>query len=584
MATKRPKAPVKKNVGTQTELPRKDAAVQGPGCTECLSLAVAPQGPRDTHCVRCEQINGLLRQVVELREEVERLRSIRECESEIDWWSRTLRQRQQEEALIKVDDPLPPCHQAERGDLIERGEWKLVLPQRGRQNPQQPPSPSQLHLYNRFGVLDFGDETSLWRFTFVNIKATWLNVILKVSVLFSTENTWDFNHDSFFFSESMLRLTLWKAGRFFKEEVLKAQEQAVPVGSKVSCPGKRPAWLNKEIRSQLREKRRVYGLWKKGQATQEDYKGVVKLCREKIRKAKAQLELALDVKNNKKNFYKYINSKRRTRESLHPLLDMGSNIVTKDEEKAEVLNAFFASVFSSGVGCPPSTQTPELAVRGGEQNEAPIIQREVVRDLLQYLDTNKSMGPDGIHPRVLRELVEVLAETLSIIYQQPWQTGGVPADWRLANVTPIHKKGRKDDPGNYRPVSLTSLPGKVMEQIILSAIMQCLKDTQVIRPSQHGFMRVRSCLTNLISFCDKVTRLVDEGKAVDVVYLDFSKAFDTVSHSILLEKLAAHGLDGNTLCWEGKNGRKQEKRGEAEEGKALGNQACALAAVREGEE
>ncbi|KFV95512.1 hypothetical protein N327_11824, partial [Fulmarus glacialis] len=95
-------------------------------------------------------------------------------------------------------------------------------------------------------------------------------------------------------------------------------------------------------------------------------------------------------------------------------------------------------------------------------------------------DTHKSMGPDGIHPRVLRELAGVLTEPLSILYQQSWLTREVPVDWRLANVRPIYKKGRKEDLGNYRPVSLTSVLGKVMEQIILSAITRHVQDNQVI--------------------------------------------------------------------------------------------------------
>ena len=152
------------------------------------------------------------------------------------------------------------------------------------------------------------------------------------------------------------------------------------------------------------------------------------------------------------------------------------------------------------------------------------------------------MGPDELHPRVLRELADVVAQTFFIILQKSWPTRNVLVDWRLTNVTPVFRKGQKDDLGSYRPISLTLVPGKVMEWIISGAILDQLKVNQGIRPSQHGFMNGRSCLTSLISFYDKVTRMVNEGKAVDVVNLDFSKAFDTVPHNMLVEELAAHIL------------------------------------------
>jgi len=125
----------------------------------------------------------------------------------------------------------------------------------------------------------------------------------------------------------------------------------------------------------------------------------------------------------------------------------------------------------------------------------------------------------------------------------------VPEDWRNVSVTPVFKKGKKEDPGNYRPVSLTAVPGKVMEQLILDVISKQVEEKKVIRSSQHRFTKGKSCLTNLIAFYDGMTGWIDEGRAVDVVYLDFSKAFDTVCHSILTGKLRKCGLDECTVRW-----------------------------------
>ncbi|TRZ16554.1 hypothetical protein HGM15179_010607 [Zosterops borbonicus] len=151
--------------------------------------------------------------------------------------------------------------------------------------------------------------------------------------------------------------------------------------------------------------------------------------------------MATSLKDNKKCFYKYINGKRKGKANLCSLLDKGVNLLTADEEKAEMFNAFFASVFSGKTTFPQDNCPLGLVDGIREQNGPPVIQEEAVRELLRHLDVHKSMGPDGVHPRVMRELADELVKLLSIIYQQSWLTGEVPDDWKLASVTPIHKKG-----------------------------------------------------------------------------------------------------------------------------------------------
>ncbi|GAB0183976.1 mitochondrial enolase superfamily member 1 [Grus japonensis] len=197
-------------------------------------------------------------------------------------------------------------------------------------------------------------------------------------------------------------------------------------------------------------------MWKKGLATWEEYRNVVRVCRNATRKARAHLELNLsgDVKDNKKGFFKYISSKRKTRENVGPLLNEMGALVMEDTEKVELLNAFFASVCTAKAG-PQESQTLEVREKVWRKEDFPLVEEDQVRDHLGKLNTHKSMGPNGMHPRVLRELADVIVMPLSIIFERSWRTGEVPEDWRKANVTPVFKKGKKEDPGNYRPVSLT---------------------------------------------------------------------------------------------------------------------------------
>ena len=168
---------------------------------------------------------------------------------------------------------------------------------------------------------------------------------------------------------------------------------------------------------------------------------------------------------------------------------------------------------------------------------------------LNQLNPSKASGPDELPPRLLKTVAEELSPALTVLFQQSIDSGTVPSQWRQAIVTSIYKKGAKSDPANYRLISLTCLCCKILEHIVLSHMAKHLSLHNIILDSQHGFRECLSTVTQLLtSVHDWATTLEQRGQ-VDVILLDFSKAFDKVSHLHLSAKLDFYGIRGSTLRW-----------------------------------
>ena len=218
-----------------------------------------------------------------------------------------------------------------------------------------------------------------------------------------------------------------------------------------------------------------------------------------------------------------------------------------DSATATQMNKTLASIF---IKEDPNEILPETnySYSGSILSEL-IITEEMVLNVLKKLNINKSAGPDNISPRLLKKCCKSLVRPLTIIFNKSLQTGDVPTAWKEANVTPLFKKGDKTNPLNYRPVSLTSVVGKVFETIIRDALVKHATENAIIKIQQHGFMKKKSTLTNLLEYLNVLTKAKDLGIPVDINYLDFSKAFDLVDHNLLINKCIALGVRPSVIAW-----------------------------------
>ena len=184
---------------------------------------------------------------------------------------------------------------------------------------------------------------------------------------------------------------------------------------------------------------------------------------------------------------------------------------------------------------------------------------ELIEEILLLLNPNKAAGPDRVETRVLKKCAEEMAPKLHQLFEKSMAEGDVPAQWKEAHIVPIHKGGSKAKMLNFGLVALTSAICKVLEKIVCAAIMSFLSRNDLISTQQHGFVRGRSCQTNILLCLESWARMLDEGKSIDVAYFDYAKAFDKVSHRLLMIKLQAYGLDGKILAWleTWLNGRRQ---------------------------
>jgi hypothetical protein len=306
-------------------------------------------------------------------------------------------------------------------------------------------------------------------------------------------------------------------------------------------------WLNVYLKNLIKQKRdlRYFNCASKWRNLEKvfEYKSCCKIVKKESIKCRIQFEANLveEAKKNPKVLFRYTNSQKASNQHIKAIRNSNKCIV-------EVLNNQFKAVFvrEDESEIPSFDSRHEGKSIDIDEND---ISFSVVFEKLANLEIEKACGPDYVQAIVLKECAHALALPIALIFKASIARSELPIQWISANICPLYKKGDKLEAGNYRPVSLTSILCRVLESIIRAKLEIYFSVNCFISSRQHGFVKHKSCTTNLLETLDLISYMIARGYPVDVIYLDFAKAFDTVPHRRLIHKLKAYGVKGKLLEW-----------------------------------
>ena len=327
------------------------------------------------------------------------------------------------------------------------------------------------------------------------------------------------------------------------------QEKHIP--TKLTSTRYNVPWINGDVKKMIRKKRRMYN--KSKRTGKSEHKAAYKLfqnkTRDELRKAHWTYVngILLDglEQGDVKPFYSYVKSQQQDNQGVSPLRERGQ-LYSDAPSKARILSEQFKSVFTRD---DPNALDPQLDGPAFPDIPSLVVHPRGVEKLLAELNPKKASGPDEIPARILQTLAKEVAPALTAIFSQSITQAVLPQQWKKAWITPVFKKGGRADPANYRPVSLTSIACKLLEHVVCTHIRGHADRHGILDEANHGFRAKHSTETQLLLTTHDMLKNRDKGKQLDVIILDFSKAFDTVPHQRLLGKLQHYGINSNLLDW-----------------------------------